>query len=93
MLVATKSDLSPLSPNISAAILTQTKEHLIRLLTMNSHLTAPVFLVGHIEKISLKPPRGLTRDGIQDFWRKLFTLMASPNVKNSKVIVPNKGKD
>ena len=80
MLVATKSDLSTLSPEVSAAILTQTKEHLTRLLRMNSHLTAPVFLVDHIEKTSLKPPGGLTRDGLQDFWRKLLTLMASPNL-------------
>ena len=57
MLVATKSDLHTLSPEVSAAILTQTKEHLNRLLTMNSHLTAPVFLVDNIEKNITQAPR------------------------------------
>ena len=93
MLVATKSDLNLLSQEVTDTILTQTKEHLNRLLTGDNHLTAPVFLVDHIEKTSLKTPGGLTRDGLKDFWKKLATLMASPGLGNSQVVVPRKWKD
>ena len=91
MLVATKSEI-PLRSEVSAAILAQTKKHLNCLLTKDSHLTGPVFLVDHVEETSLKPPGGLTSDGLQDFWRKLVTLMASPGLNNSHVVVPNKWK-